>query len=518
MEPTLRTNDLAVVSKQRSYQEGDIVAFRVEGDTVIHRIVGGNAEEGFITQGDNKKDPDPWRPKSQDIVGKARFHVPGGGRWLLFVREPVNLGILVGGLATLSLLGGGEMKRRWTRNRRGGSRTAPAGRRNAPNGRWPAPPGLLLALAVVTVVALALTAAAVYSLLEPAQKTETVERLRYEHTAAFDYTAQVQPSSLYPNGVIGPVLPPPVSSTSSPQSEDASARPEPVEGRAATVAAPSAPSIYSNAAQSLDLGVSYNLKSSAPPDVSGEYSAALQIKAGEQGWTKTLPLLPPMAFSGPQASFRVPIDLAQVWSVIDAIEKETDFKPTAYDVSVIPTVRVKGSVGPEPLDAVYAPAFSMKLTRTQITPDAQLTRSEVKSFRDTVTRGQRFNLLGLSLPVTAARWLSSGGAAVALAVAGALAAMIFLGLGQDGAAKIRARYGSLLISVAQADPNEEGQRIQLASMQDLVRLAQRDGRVIFHHEPGPGSHRYFIQDGAVTYQYTLTQPRPEPVQGRAGEA
>ena len=59
MQPTLYEGDLAVVRQQSSYEEGDIVAFRVpegedgEGAIIIHRIVGGDAENGFILQGDN---------------------------------------------------------------------------------------------------------------------------------------------------------------------------------------------------------------------------------------------------------------------------------------------------------------------------------------------------------------------------------------------------------------------------------------------------------------------------------
>ena len=54
MEPTLYSGDLAVVRKQGSYGTGDIVAFIVaEGEPgekaiVIHRIVGGTAEAGFL--------------------------------------------------------------------------------------------------------------------------------------------------------------------------------------------------------------------------------------------------------------------------------------------------------------------------------------------------------------------------------------------------------------------------------------------------------------------------------------
>lgn len=110
MEPTLHGGDLAVVRQQGAYGPGDIVAFRVpegepgEGATVIHRIVVGSAEEGFIVQGDNKERLDPWRPTGDDIVGKMWFHVPAVGRFLALLRAPLPLAALAGGLAILLVL------------------------------------------------------------------------------------------------------------------------------------------------------------------------------------------------------------------------------------------------------------------------------------------------------------------------------------------------------------------------------------------------------------------------------
>lgn len=493
MEPALHHGDLAVVRKQGSYSPGDIVPFRVpkgepgEGAIVIHRIAGGTPEEGFVVQGDNKDAPDIWRPTPGDIVGKVWLHVPGAGRLLALLRDPLNLGLMVGGLTTLSLLGGGEVK-----PRRKGGRRMPSGTGNKTGGRLPAPVGVMVALGAFAVLALALAAGAVYSFRQPAEKSQLVERLRYEHTAAFDYTAQVEASSLYPSGVIQPVTPP------------APGLPATAE---ATTAVPAQP-IYTKLARSLDLGFTYALESFVPPEVQGELSAALQIRAGD-GWVQTLEVLPPTPFGGSTTSARIPVDFGQVWSLIDTIEQETGFTPGTYDVSVIPTVRITGRIGTETVDELYSPAFTMKLNRTQITPDPELARSEVKTVADTVSESQHLNLLGLSIPVTMTRWVSVGGAVMALAAAAALAGVVFLGLGRTEAAKIQARYGSLLISVAQADLKDEAQRIELASMHDLVKLAQRDSRIIFHQDMGTGSHLYFVQDGTVTYQYTVAEPATE---------
>lgn len=58
--------------------------------------------------------------------------------------------------------------------------------------------------------------------------------------------------------------------------------------------------------------------------------------------------------------------------------------------------------------------------------------------------------------------------------------------------------------MAEADLKDQAQRIRVASIKDLVKLAQRDGRMILHQQLAPHSDLYFIQDGAVTYQYMVT--------------
>lgn len=124
MEPTLHSNDLALVRKQALYAESDIIAFRVPegepgaGAAIIHRIIGGTPEEGFVVRGDNKGDPDPWRPTEKDVLGKVWFDVPGGGGLLSWLREPLNAGLLAGLFAMLMVLSpakrrtGGRQRRR----------------------------------------------------------------------------------------------------------------------------------------------------------------------------------------------------------------------------------------------------------------------------------------------------------------------------------------------------------------------------------------------------------------------
>lgn len=116
MEPGMYTGDLAIVRKTGDYDAGDVVAFRVptedgeQGGVVIHRIVGGDAESGFRMRGDNNDWHDPWRPRPEDVTGELWLHVPGGGRIVTTMADPLVAGATFAAMTTFVIVLGGGRK------------------------------------------------------------------------------------------------------------------------------------------------------------------------------------------------------------------------------------------------------------------------------------------------------------------------------------------------------------------------------------------------------------------------
>ena len=102
MEPLYYTGDL-VVSRCGGYQVGDIVVYNppdVGGARVIHRIIGGNGEDGWVMQGDNNDFVDPWQPTNDRVLGKAVLHVPQLGKLASVLLSPLTwLSLLLVALA-----------------------------------------------------------------------------------------------------------------------------------------------------------------------------------------------------------------------------------------------------------------------------------------------------------------------------------------------------------------------------------------------------------------------------------
>lgn len=481
MEPTLAQGDLVVVWRQETYAIGDVIAYRVQEGTVIHRIIGGSAMEGYVTKGDNNPGPDLWRPRPPDIIGRMVLHLRGAARVLAWWREPPQFAALASGLVAFSLL----------------PRAASRGRRR--NGQPPGRPesgpalasGLLGLTGFLAVVGGLLT---VLAFRQPLIESVTVERFRYEQSGTFTYTVQVQPSALYPEGIAGPVTPLTVTPTPTPASR--AGGDQPLTG----------PPIFTRQPRRFDLTFDYTLKTTVPAEIAGQVSALVEVRAGPQGWSRPLETVPPIAFSGPQVRLSVPVDLARTWAIIEAIEKETDYRPGVYEVRIIPTVRVSGRLGPEALDDVFAPVFTLRLSRTQIVPDGDLVRVQPRVITETEIRSASLRLPGIGasgLPVWLARLVGLGGTALATVIAGWLAARLFLGIGQDAPTWIRTRYGSHIVSVTATDLGG-ARTVRVATIADLVRVAERQGLVVLHQTQGPGEHRYFVPVDGLVYEYRWT--------------
>src|SRR4029077_19662433 len=82
----------------------------MQGAQVIHRIVGGDAKDGFIVQGDNPPPPDVWHPKQGDIVGAKALRIPNAVLLLQFLRSPLLLGLLAASFVLVHLLAGGKRR------------------------------------------------------------------------------------------------------------------------------------------------------------------------------------------------------------------------------------------------------------------------------------------------------------------------------------------------------------------------------------------------------------------------
>jgi signal peptidase I len=105
MLPLHATGDLVVTQAASEYGIGDVVAYRVPegevgaGHTVLHRLVAGDIQDGFVARGDHNPAPDPWRVPADDISGREWVAFPWIGRWIVFIHQPAVLAALAAAIA-----------------------------------------------------------------------------------------------------------------------------------------------------------------------------------------------------------------------------------------------------------------------------------------------------------------------------------------------------------------------------------------------------------------------------------
>lgn len=105
MEPSISPGDVVItVDSNRIVPElGSVVSYQArqfDGTPVgifTHRIIGGDAVQGWLLKGDNNPSPDIQKPKGEDILGTVVTTIPYLGyifdRRLLFTLIPLLLGL-----------------------------------------------------------------------------------------------------------------------------------------------------------------------------------------------------------------------------------------------------------------------------------------------------------------------------------------------------------------------------------------------------------------------------------------
>lgn len=87
MEPALKTGGIVFTdTKERIFDDGDIITFRVKDTYVTHRIIE-KKTEGFVTKGDANENPDAELVKDVQIIGKAVFFIPYLGYGISFLKR-----------------------------------------------------------------------------------------------------------------------------------------------------------------------------------------------------------------------------------------------------------------------------------------------------------------------------------------------------------------------------------------------------------------------------------------------
>jgi signal peptidase I len=469
MEPTFHGGDLVLTRQNDSYDVGDIVLYRSAelGRDVLHRIVGRDGDR-LVLKGDNNGYKDPEHPHIDQVRGEAWLLVPGGGRPLGWLRQPLVLAALAF-LAVFGLLAGGREV-----SRRRGHRMAHEPLRV----EQPLPAeSLVVPHAVLTGAAAAAVLFAVLAVVAFARPaTRAVEIAdAWRHTGTFSYEASVTRSAVYPDGTVA-----------------------------------SGETVFTNLVRRLRVAFAYGFEASEVSDVRGGVGLEAVVADG-QGWSRSLPIRAEQPFSAGSARVEGVLDLRAVRAVVDRMKELSGSTATLFTVAVTPTVQVAGYAGAAVIDETYRPTLVLQLDDVSLRPvqgaDDAPPAFDVEEAGTATMRAPREIALGVTtLSVESARTLAALGLVVSLLAVGGAGALVVRRAGTDEAGRIQARYGSRIVTARVEIP--DGRWLtDVRSIDELARIAEHYDRVILRHVEA-GGDAYLVDDGVAVYRYVPAQTSP----------
>lgn len=465
MEPGFHKGDLVILRQAESYQVGDVVTYRHPTiGPVIHRIIAFDLDR-FVFKGDNNSWVDSYHPTGAELMGRLWIHLPGLGRWVEHLREPraaAALAGLVGVVIMAPLIK--PMKRRERR---------PAGVKSS--AATPAVPGPLASEGVFFGLATLLLASlvlAIFAFTRPLTRTAS-ETLRYTQSAQFHYSATA-PAGIYDSTTIRTGEP-----------------------------------IFLSLTPNMAISATYALRSPSPRSIAGRAALVAQV-SDDTGWQRRIELQPPQPFTGDTVTVAGTLDLRLIAAMIGDLERETNIDRMQYTVKVLPEVELDGLLGGEQLQERFAPDLQLTLDdhQLQVTKLEELAASGFARSKDGVLPHQfeqpnHLSLLVLRPEVRTLRWVAALGLLLVGGLLGWLTLATLRVARRSQSAAIALKYGSLLIEGAHGPRDRRERIVHVATIDDLAKLALREGRLMVHTHAGE-QDVYAVREADTVYVYQTT--------------
>ncbi|BBH66038.1 hypothetical protein ACTI_27230 [Actinoplanes sp. OR16] len=479
MNPVYYAGDLVIVGKADSYEVGQIAAYYGAGGRtkVLHRIIGGDAQTGWVFKGDNNQSVDRDTPTSDEVLGRAILHVPTVGTWLQPLLSPTGIGTLA-----FLFVGGGTAHK--IRNRR----DIPRGRQkkrvkhmSGQGGSWAVAavvvkavtrlhPGFRVLTAVAALAAVAGVLLGVLGWMRPVQEAVAANAGSGE-SITFSYSAKVPRTAAYDGTRVY--------------------SPEP---------------IYRNVVDLVDLQMTYR----GDPGRIG-VSARLSTSSG---WHTTMRLSQPSPFTAKLYNAYVQLDLDAFDERAKAATEAIGAEVGALTATIIALVQHDDGTTFEAQLPLSVSALGMNLAGGA----ESLVVNKSSGAGATVVKDRQIGAFGYDL-LTAAQARKHALFLLLLAVAGsvivAVAALRSVPL--NNRANIERRYPHLLVPV-EPMPSPPGKPVVVVdSFPALVKLAEKYGQMILTWTRPDGADDFVVRDDGVTYRYRIvpagtpqTPPAPEP--------
>jgi len=508
MEPNFHLGDMIIVRQNPHYNVGDIVAYKnmQMNSNVFHRIIG---QEGgrYIMKGDNNAWVDTYRPLPEEVIGKLWVDLPGAGNIIQRIRTPLNMAIIIGVVAGLFLFssmkempkGGKHMTKKSFRERikdltprfkfgNGSPQKAPASNPDplpgpdqqeilpetfAPSKKQPSEfigSGIEIIFFTLGLTAFTSLILGIISLTRPLMVSEP-DDVNYQHIGIFSYSASA-PAGIYDSNTVQ--------------------RGEP---------------IFPKVTCAMRVDFHYSLFGDDLKNVTGTYDITAQILDLQSGWQRTVMLKPETPFEGTSFDVNTNVDLCHIVTLVDGMEQQIEYFPSQYTLSIMPHLTLSGKIAGRDLQDVYEPRlifkydhtnFSILQSETRIDPFNQ---SQPRSIKKISQRAGTISMFGLQPQVKTLRLIGIIGLVLSLTAMWMIEQYTQSRISKSPQVIAQMKYNVMVIDIQNTGVAKASQIVNVNSMDDLAKLAERFNAVILHETRIDG-HIYIVHAEGTTYRFS----------------
>ncbi len=406
-----------------------------------------------------------------DIIGKHWIRIPGFGTVITWLRKPIYIAItasLLGGMLMFSWKKDKLQKLNHKVNKPLRIMNWLTAQRIGQSGET-----VFLILGIILIASIIFGAIA---FARPVTK-DVPEDTLYTHTGHFTYNAPA-PSGVYDTDSIQTGLP-----------------------------------VFLKLNCDIQVEYRYNLIADQPSGISGTQSMAAII-SDTTGWKRTIPMQEETAFKGTDAQTQTTLDLCQVYQLVSALREQTGLQHSEFSLGIIPTTSVAGFIQAYEFSDSYSPSLNFQfnevgfwLVNSNVPGEEEidpLNPSSERLLRNWVEEPETIKFLGMNLPVKSVRWFSS------VFFILSAASLVFLLITSEKLSKnspvseIQLRYSPLLIDVHNSANKKSQTMVEVGSIQDLARLAERNNRVMLHEANPDGTHTYLVNESDTIFKVSVS--------------
>ena len=508
MEPNFHLGDMIIVKQDSHYNVGDIVAYKNMqlNNNVFHRIIG--LEGGhYIMKGDNNAWVDAYKPLPEEVIGKLWIDLPGAGNIIQRIRTPLNMAIIIGIVAGFFLFssmkekpkGGKNMTKKSFREKikdlaprfKFGNRTPrkdPASNSDSQPGpdkpeplRQASTPSkkqaadffgssIDIIFFVLGLTAFTSLILGIISLTRPLTVSESND-VNYQHIGIFSYSASA-PSGIYDSNTVQ--------------------RGEP---------------IFPKVTCAMRVDFHYSLFGDKLKDITGTYNITAQILDLQSGWQRTVTLQPETPFAGTSFDINTNVDLCRIVKLTEDMEQQIQYFPGQYTLSIKPHLTVSGKIAGRDLQDVYEPQLVFKYDRINFSvlqSDTQLdpfNQSRSRFVREINKRAGTISIFGLKPEVMTLRLIGLIGLVLSLVGMWMIEQYIQSRISKSPQTIAQMKYNVMVIDIQNGGVDEASRIVDVNSMDDLAKLAERYNAMILH-ETRQDEHVYFVRADGTTYRFS----------------